>query len=44
MSNWGYVALAFGLTAVTLVGYCAWILVRGRTLSRRLPPSLRRWS
>jgi heme exporter protein CcmD len=44
MSDWGYVSLAWGITAVVLVLYSIWIIVRGRTLSRRLPPEDRRWT
>jgi heme exporter protein CcmD len=43
MSDWGYVFLAWGITAVVLVAYSIWIIVRGRTLSRRVPPEQRRW-
>jgi heme exporter protein CcmD len=43
MSNWFYVWLGWGITAASLIAYTAWVLVRGRTLSRRLPPEDRRW-
>ena len=32
--NWGYVAAGYGITAVTLVVYAAWIRVRTRRLQR----------
>jgi heme exporter protein CcmD len=43
MSDWGYVALAWGVTVVVLVTYALWIIARGRSLSRRVPPEDRRW-
>ncbi len=43
MSNWFYVWLGWGITAVTLVAYTSWVLIRGRALSRRVPPQDRRW-
>ena len=44
MNDWGYVGLAWGVTAVALIAYAAWIIVRGRALSRRVPPEDRRWT
>ena len=43
MSDWAYVAMAWGISAVVLVAYAIWIIVRGRALSRRVPPEDRRW-
>jgi hypothetical protein len=44
MTHAGYVAAGWG-GAVALVGvYAAWVLRRGRVLSRRVPPEERRWS
>jgi hypothetical protein len=43
MSQWGWVALGWAVTAVTLIGYAAMIIVRGRVLTRRVPPQERRW-
>ena len=43
MSDWAYVAMAWGIAAVVLVAYAIWIIVRGRALSRRVPPEDRRW-
>lgn len=35
---WGY-AIVIG----SLVGYAVWVLVRGRRLSKQVPPEERRW-
>ena len=43
MSDWGYVAMGWGITLVVLVAYALWIILRGRSFSRRLPPEERRW-
>lgn len=43
MSQWGWVALGWTVAAVALVGYATMIIVRGRVLSRRVPPEQRRW-
>jgi len=43
MSDWGYVAMAWTITVAVLVAYAVWIIVRGRSLSRRVPPEDRRW-
>lgn len=37
----GYVAAGYGLTLATLLGYAVRVLLRGRSLSRRLPPGPR---
>lgn len=42
-SQWGYVALGWGISAVVLVTYVIIIIMRGRSLSRRVPPEERRW-
>ena len=44
MNDWGYVALAWGVSAVVLIAYAVWIILRGRALSRRVPPEDRRWT
>ena len=31
----GYVIAGYGITAVTLVGYGLWVVLRGRSLSKR---------
>ena len=43
MSDWAYVAMAWGIAAVVLIAYAIWIITRGRALSRRVPPEDRRW-
>lgn len=43
MSDWGYVALAWGIAVALLVTYVVVLLQRGRSLSRRVPPGERRW-
>ena len=42
-SQWGYVALGWGITALVLVAYVVIVISRGRALSRRVPPEERRW-
>lgn len=44
MSDWGYVAMAWSITAVALIAYAVWIILRGRALSRRVPPEDGRWT
>jgi hypothetical protein len=44
MSDWGYVTMAWSITAVVLIAYAVWIMQRGRALSRRVPPEDRRWT
>ena len=39
----GYVYLGYAVTLVALGGYAIRILVRGRRLSRSLPPGERTW-
>ncbi len=43
MSDWGYVGLGWGIATVVLVAYALWIVLRGRVVSRRVPPEDRRW-
>lgn len=43
MSEWGYVALAWGIAVAILVTYVVVLVSRGRSLSRRVPPEERRW-
>jgi len=43
MSDWGYVIAGWSITAVVIGAYAVWIVLRGRTLSRRVPPEDRRW-
>jgi heme exporter protein CcmD len=43
VNDWGYVVAGWGITAVVLVGYALWIILRGRALSKQVPPEDRRW-
>jgi len=43
LSDWGFVALAWGIALVVAVAYVVSLLARGRALSRRVPPEDRRW-
>jgi hypothetical protein len=43
MSEWGYVIAGWAVSAVVLVAYAAWIILRGRALSKDVPPEDRRW-
>jgi hypothetical protein len=40
----GYIAAAWGTSLVLLAGYSVRTVLRGRALSRRVPPEDRRWS
>jgi hypothetical protein len=44
MTHAGYIAAGWGGAAVLVGAYAAWVLRRGRTLSRQVPPEERRWS
>jgi hypothetical protein len=43
VNEWGYVIAGWALTVVVIAGYAAWVIVRGRSLSRQVPPEDRRW-
>jgi heme exporter protein CcmD len=43
VSTAGYIALAWIVTFVVVGAYAAWVLRRGRELSRRVPEDERRW-
>lgn len=43
MSDWGYVVAGWSVTFVVLVAYAVWLIVRGRALSKQVPPEDRRW-
>jgi len=43
MSDWGYVIAGWVLVFGGLAVYAAWVIVRGRNLSRQVPPEERRW-
>jgi hypothetical protein len=42
-TQWGYVWLGWGVAAVAVITYTVIILLRGRALSKRVPPEERRW-
>lgn len=44
MQDAGYVLTAWGLALVSLGGYAAYVIRRGRALARRVPPEERRWT
>lgn len=43
LTTTGYIALAWVVTFGVVALYAAWILHRGRELSRRVPEDERRW-
>ena len=43
MTNAGYVFAGYGITFGTIALYVAWMLRRGRALSKQVPPEDRRW-
>jgi CcmD family protein len=43
MTNAGYVFAGYGIVFATLVVYTVRTLLRGRALSKQLPPEDRRW-
>lgn len=43
MINEGYVVAGYLITFLGLGAYAAWILIRGRRLSARVPEERRRW-
>jgi heme exporter protein CcmD len=44
MTHVGYVATTWGATFALVGGYAAWVVAKGRKLSRQVPPEDRRWS
>jgi hypothetical protein len=44
MTHAGYIAVGWGGAAALIGGYAVWVLRRGRSLSRQVPPEERRWS
>jgi hypothetical protein len=44
MTDAGYIALGYVAVFGSVGAYVAWVLRRGRTLSRQLPPEERRWT
>jgi heme exporter protein CcmD len=43
VNEWGYVIAGWAITFVVLVAYAVWIVLRGRALSKQVPPEERRW-
>ena len=43
MSHTGYVAVSYALVLGSSVFYAAWVIVKGRRLSRQVPTEDRRW-
>ncbi|HKH05636.1 MAG TPA: hypothetical protein VKA65_10765 [Acidimicrobiales bacterium] len=44
MTHAGYVAAGWGATFLLVGGYAVSLVLRGRKLSRQVPPEDRRWS
>ena len=42
-SYWGYVIAGYGVAAAAIGGYTVRVILRGRRLSRQVPPEQRRW-
>jgi hypothetical protein len=43
VSDWSYVIAGWVLVLGSLAAYALWVIVRGRNLSRQVPPEERRW-
>ncbi len=43
MTNWTFVWMAWAITVTVFVVYSGWVILRGRSLSRKVPPEDRRW-
>lgn len=43
LDAWDNVAWGYVIVIGALIAYSAWVLVRGRRLSKRVPPEDRRW-
>ena len=43
MTHAAYVAAGYVIVFLTVAGYAAWVIVRGRRLSKRVTPEDRRW-
>jgi len=43
MNQWGYVIAAWTVALVVLAGFAIATVLRGRSLSRQVPPEDRRW-
>jgi hypothetical protein len=44
MSDFTYILAGWGVTLAVLGFYCASLVLRGRRLSRQVPPERRRWT
>jgi len=42
-NEWVYVGVTWGATAAVIGGYAAYVIRRGRELSKRVPSERRRW-
>jgi hypothetical protein len=43
VNTWGYVTVGYVLVFVVVFAYTVFLLVKGRTLSKQVPPENRRW-
>ncbi len=43
MTNAGYIAAGYGITAVALISYVWRVLARGRRITAHVPEERRRW-
>lgn len=43
MSDWGYVTIGYVVVFAVLLAYALRVVLRGRALSRQVPPEDRRW-
>jgi hypothetical protein len=43
MTAWGYVTVGYVLVFAVLFAYGVHVLVKGRSLSKQVPPENRRW-
>lgn len=41
--EWNYVTAAYLITIVAIVAYAVFVILRGRKVSKQLPPDERRW-
>lgn len=43
MTDVWFIVVAYAATGASVAGYAAWVLLRGRKLSVRVPEERRRW-
>jgi hypothetical protein len=43
MSAWGYVSIGYVLVFAVVFAYAVHVMVKGRSLSKQVPPENRRW-